>query len=337
MRISEWARGAAAALLIACGAAPALSEPAFKSVEDALRRGIEAYESGLHEEAAPALEFAAEKDEFLAEYYLARIYGDNSGGRTDHAKAYALYQKIADAYADSDPDDAVRARFVGNALTALAGYLRTGLPGVAGPDPAAAASYLRHAALFFRNEDAQFELAKMQLTDGSGEGDAENAKHWLAVLSQKGHPGAQAFLADLYWRGEHMERDSLRALLLATLAVTSASLSDSVWIEDIHQNIFCGASGDLRAEASRRLADWRKRYGRKPDAEHVVKSAVFDVAPQRTCGDREAVIPIEPAAKVEQAGAKTEGGAEPRPFLEGAVSAGAVQGVGGELPPARTP
>ncbi|MFX5510478.1 sel1 repeat family protein, partial [Acinetobacter baumannii] len=78
--------------------------------------------------------------------------------------------------------------------TALAGYLQVGIVEIGlKPDLDRAADYLHHAALFFGDEDAQFELVKMKL---SGEGvpeDIAGAKHWLAVLSQRGHSGAQAF------------------------------------------------------------------------------------------------------------------------------------------------
>ena len=63
-------------------------------------------------------------------------------------------------------------------------------------------------------------------------------KHWLSTLSQKGHAGAQAFLADLYWRGLYMETDRVRGLALITIAVANAPQHERVWIEDIYQNIF---------------------------------------------------------------------------------------------------
>ena len=64
--------------------------------KEVLADDLSAYNGGDYEIAIPALEFAAAQDEFMAEYYLARIYADNSSSHTDHAKAYMLFQRIAD-------------------------------------------------------------------------------------------------------------------------------------------------------------------------------------------------------------------------------------------------
>ena len=134
MRIS---RLALSIVLLALPAAIAVAgSTPFRSAQEALKQGISAYNGGYYEIAIPALEFAAAQDEFMAEYYLARIYADNSGSHTDHAKAYMLFQRIADEHIDADPDEDPRAPYVGKSLTALAGYVRVGLPEIgleAGP------------------------------------------------------------------------------------------------------------------------------------------------------------------------------------------------------------
>ena len=151
-------------------------------------------------------------------------------------------------------------------MTQIAGYLLSGLPEVGlKPNARIAAEYLREAAQFFRDEDAQFELAKLYLRGEGIESDVPYAKHWLSVLSQKGHAGAQAFLADLLWRGKYMQADPVRALALISVAVANAPPYERVWIEDIYQNIYCGAAQGIRKQATGLVADWRTRYGRKPD------------------------------------------------------------------------
>ncbi len=210
--------------------------------------------------------YASDAHLFLAPYYLARIYSDNNGPLTDHAKAYELYLKIAEEHTDVDPDDDQRAPYVAKAMTQIAGYLMSGLPEVGlKPNSRLAAEYLREAAQFFRDEDAQFELAKLYLRGEGIESDVPYAKHWLSVLSQKGHAGAQAFLADLLWRGKYMKADPVRALALISVAVANAPPYERVWIEDIYQNIYCGAAQGIRKQATGLVADWRTRYGRKPD------------------------------------------------------------------------
>jgi hypothetical protein len=112
--------------VLGAAAAPA----AYRSPQDALEQGIGAYNAGYYEIAEPALKYAADAHLFLAPYYLARIYSDNNGSRTDHAKAYELYLRIAKEHTDVDPDDDQRAPYVAKAMTQIAGYLMTGLPTV---------------------------------------------------------------------------------------------------------------------------------------------------------------------------------------------------------------
>jgi len=102
----------------------------YASPQAAFEQGLGAYKSGYYEIAIPALEEAAAKgvelNKFFAEFYLARIYSDNTSAFADHAKAYILFQKFADNNADVDPDDGQRAPFVAKALTTLAGTCGTG-------------------------------------------------------------------------------------------------------------------------------------------------------------------------------------------------------------------
>jgi exopolysaccharide production negative regulator len=283
--------GFVAGVLLCASVLGASAAPAkYSSPRDALDQGIGAYNGGYYEIAVPALEYAADAHLFLAPYYLARIYSDNNSSQTDHAKAYELYLKIAEEHTDVDPDDDQRAPYVAKAMTQIAGYLLTGLPDVGlKPNSRIAAEYLREAAQFFRDEDAQFELAKLYLRGDGIERDVPYAKHWLSVLSQKGHSGAQAFLADLLWRGKHMKANPVRALALISVAVVNAPPYERVWIEDIYQNIYCGTANGIRKQATGLVADWRTRYGRKPDTTDHSGLSPLSAQVVRTCQNGEPV------------------------------------------------
>ncbi|HEX2843575.1 tetratricopeptide repeat protein [Hyphomicrobium sp.] len=281
-------------------AAAAQSATSFSSPREALRQGVSAYQGGYYEIAVPALEYAAAADEFMANYYLARIYQDNTGPLTNHAKAYALFEKIADDHLDADPDDP-RAKYVGKALTALAGYVLRGLPEIGlAPDAERAVFYLKNASTTFNDEDAQFELAKLQLKGEGVETNVALGRHWLSVLSQNGHAGAQAFFADLLWRGKHVEPDPARALALIAVAVDNAPVQDAMWIEDIYQNIFCGAGEGTRKQATGIVAQWGDRYGRKP-TETFDRTGLGQLAsgPIRTCKNGEPVDVISTQSRTE--------------------------------------
>lgn len=314
----------------------------FQSTEEALKQGISAYQGGYYETALPALQHAADAHEFMAEYFLARIYADNTGAYTDHAKAYQLFQRLADENAEVDPDDDPRAPYVGKALTALAGYVRLGLPEIGlNPDLHKAVVYLQNASATFQDEDAQFELAKLQLKGEGLDADVPNAKHWLSILTQAGHAGAQAFLADLLWRGKYMQADPPRALALIAVAVENAPAHERLWIEDIYQNIYCGAGEGVRSQATGIVANWGNRYGRKPEARDGSGLGELEEAPQRTCKNGEPVDPISGSVEKGSYEAKGSDGAplphlpEARAFSYGSATGPTLRDVGSSLAPRR--
>jgi uncharacterized protein len=303
MRTFRLAVAGSVASIFMLGSAVA-GEVVFRSTDDAMKQGISAFNGGYYELALPALEALEPAKPQVARYYMARIYADNEGAYTDHGKAYRLYKALADELQDVDPDDDELAPIAAKSLTAVSMYLRDGIPdaGVRA-DVEEANRDLQRAALTFNDEDAQFELAKVYLR---GEGPdisvagfddpaskIENGRHWLSRLSQAGHPGAQAFLADLMWRGKFVQKNQAAALNLIDVAVANAPPSERVWIEDIYQNIFCSAGEGVRQQATGRVADWHNRYGRSP-ASRDNKDGLdnLTVEPVRTCANGELVHPM---------------------------------------------
>jgi TPR repeat protein len=259
----------------------------FVSPEAALEHGLGAYRSGFHKLAEQALTYAADRGSLLGRYYLARLYADPNGPITDHAKSYELYRGIVEEHAARiDVDDDPRAKYVGKSLTALAGYVLRGLPEIGlNPNAERAAGYLQEAATFFRDQDAQFELAKLYLTGEGVEVNHKQATSRLSTLAQAGHAGAQAFLADLYWRGKGgLPHEEGRALALITLAAENAPAHERIWIEDIYQSIYCGLSSGVRQQAQGLIASFRHRYAPRPGAEPQ-DTVGLTPRPVLTCAD----------------------------------------------------
>lgn len=273
---------------------PAAAQLRFKSPRVALEQGMAAFRAGNFELAIPALQRARDQQVFPARYYLARIYADNDSRYTDHGKAFLLLRQFVDQNADIDPADHHRARRVAAALVRLAKYVRDGVPAIGvRPDVVRAVEYFHHSATFFNDENAQFELAKLRLTGEGLRKSVPIALHWLANLSRKGHPGAQAFLADLYWRGKYIKRNQVKALALINVAIENASQEDRVWIEDIHQNIFCGATIGTRQAVSGLVATWRNKYGRTRSRHGEDALSSLNASPVRVCANGETVQRIE--------------------------------------------
>lgn len=281
------------AALLLVGHSPLSRAERIEAPEMAYERGMEAYKIGSYEVAVPALEAAATSGLVEARFFLARIRADDGRPFLDHAKAYRLYLAIVDEYANidrSDPD----APFVSKSLIALAHYLRRGLPDAqVAVNLPRALQYLEHAAKYFGDADAQFEIAKLYL---HGEGlpkDTELARHWLSTLTRDGHPGAQAVLADLFWRGELVARDPVRALGLVILSVEQAPETDQFWIAEVYQNVYCGTDAATHRKAEEFANAWRPKFGRigvgGPQRDGTGVRSGPTLSAIRTCSDGERV------------------------------------------------
>jgi uncharacterized protein len=301
-RVRGWTGAVASALVVLLGAAPAQTQQTqqtqqtpgvtFVSPDAALEQGINAYRGGYIEFAIPALRFAAGHGEFIAQYLLAAILADNTGPHTNHAEAFRLLRQIVVNNVNIDPDDDPRAPYVSKALLTFGEYLNRGVPELnMAANPNTALRYIEHAAKFFGNRDAQFLLAKMLISGEGGRKDTALALHFLSTLVQGGHAGAQAFLADQYWRGQLVEKDEARALALAELAVRGAAATDYLWIDETYQNIYCGMNEPRRREA-RPLV---QRWGHFFDFRSLRKSEPVgsEIVPTRTCEDGKLVPLLE--------------------------------------------
>lgn len=282
---------AVVALSVSSLARNAVAQVHFTSKQRAFTQGYSAFKSGRYDIAVPALRFAADRDVLRAKFYLAKIYSDNSGGFTDHARAYGMLREIVSTHAHADPKDFRVARFVSKALISIARYERDGIAALGlRPNTRRALQFFDHAASHFNDRDAQFELARHYLAGDGVEARVPYALNWLARLSKKGHAGAQAFLANLYWDGRYMQRDRVRALALITVAVENVQEEDRFWIEDLHQNIFCESSAETRQRVHRMVGGWRQRFGGTTRARgRKTDLAVLGDDTKRFCANGDAV------------------------------------------------
>jgi len=303
---------AAAALIVWTGSAAAqqaatsasAQAATSASAQAAIERGLGAYQTGSRETAIAALSEAASRGDpsvrFAAEFYLARIYAENIAAGADQTKAFVLFRKLADENLDVDPETNKRAPFVAKALIALAGYVRTGLRDIdLAPNPGRATEYLHHAAVFFGDRDAQFELARIYLSGDASADDAKRGLHYLAALTEESHAPAQALLAELFWRGRYVKKDDRRALALVTMAAENAPLHERIWIDDTYATIFCATTETARAAAEPLVARWRRMFTHPaagPDAAVRVAAAPRALVPERQCASGERVA-LGPAGK----------------------------------------
>ncbi len=261
MRTFSWASGGALILAVVLASGVRAAETVeFPTAIDAYRQGISAHRGGHPDAAARALEYAAERGVLGAQLKLAKMYAAGDGVARNDAKAFRYYQRIADQYADISPTHPV-ARYVAEAFVALAQYRRDGVPALQLKANAyRAVGLLVHAASYFGDATAQYELARMYLT---GEGvlkDTSLAVNWLANASKKQHALSQALLGDILWRGiDGTPRRPLKGLALLELARENASREEAAVVEPLYERAFAEAKAGERETAEKIAAYWQRR------------------------------------------------------------------------------
>lgn len=259
MRISELVRASAfsalvaASLLGAAGEALAFDDKVFddktgvkpqSSPWAVFQFGFSAYKSGHKDQAVEAYRYAAENGQIGATWKLARMYAEGDGVAQNDYEAFKFFTEIAEQ--DVEPGSPEES-YVSDALVALGGYMKEGIPGSpVSANPVAAQEYYMRAAANYRNPNAQYEMGKMFLKgDGGVKASVKQAGRWLQLAAEKGHAGAQATLGNLLFESGKV----VRGLAMMTAALERATPSDQPWIRGMQEEAFA-----LADESDRRTA-----------------------------------------------------------------------------------
>jgi uncharacterized protein len=112
-----------------------------------------------------------------------------------------------------------------------------------------------HAASYFADPEAQYQLALLYV-DGKGVGrDAKRAVPWLVLAANKGHYRSQALLGRILFKGEHGTRQPASGLMWLTIACDGPGGSVP-WITELRENAFKQANEKERALALVLLERW---------------------------------------------------------------------------------
>ena len=232
----------------------------FSSPLEAYRQGKAAFDEGWYSLALPALRFASQRGVFGARLKLAKMYELGLGVSVDQAAAFDLYKNISEKHWNISSFNPA-APYIGEALASLGIYYLNGIKEIGlKPDARRAATYFTHAAQFFRNPRAQYQLAKLYL---SGQGVRKNVRRavaWLTNASRKKYAPAQALLGQLFWEGTLVPKRQIKALALLTMACENAGPADSEWINELNKTIVAAADPKTRQKAKTAVARWVKIY-----------------------------------------------------------------------------
>jgi TPR repeat protein len=246
--------------LVTAGSASALDPKAMQekgsSPWDAFRFGFDAYRQGHKEEAVEAYRYAAENGQLGARWKLARMYAEGDGVKRDDYEAFKAFSLIVQQ--DVEPGSPEES-YVSDALVALAGYVRRGIPGTSvQPNPAAAQDYYMRAAATYRNPHAQYEIGRMFLKGEGVKASVKQAGRWFQLAAEKGHAGAQATLGNMLFQSGKV----VKGLAMMTAALERAAPVDQVWIRGMQEEAFSLAGESDRRTAIALAADMLRKGAR---------------------------------------------------------------------------
>lgn len=253
VRVSAFSAIVATALLGAAGQTFALDDKVFDDKTGVkaesnpwavFQFGYSAYKSGHKDQAVEAYKYAAENGQLGATWKLARMYAEGDGVTRNDYEAFKFFSEIAEQ--DVEPGSPEES-YVSDALVALGGYLKKGIPdSPVSANPIAAQEYYMRAAANYRNPTAQYEMGKMFLKgEGGVKASVRQAGRWLQLAAEKGHAGAQATLGNLLFQSGKV----VRGLAMMTAALERAAPVDQTWIRGMQEEAFAVAD-----EADRRTA-----------------------------------------------------------------------------------
>jgi TPR repeat protein len=233
----------------------------YPNAFQAFQTGHQALQAGDTKGGLDALEYAARNGEIMALWKLGRMYADGDRVKQNDPRAFEYFRTLADTHADEAPGTAP-ARFVANAFVALGNYYLTGIPNSdIKPDAVHARKMFSYAASYFGDPDAQYHLGRMYVAlDGSGtDRDTKQGMRWLSLAASKGQYQAQAVFGSLLFRGQFVQRDGARGLMLLTLARDAAAPKE-IWIMDQYNAAVKQATDEERAAAAILVEQWIRSH-----------------------------------------------------------------------------
>ena len=178
---------------------------------------------------------AAQRGDVPAEFEMARRLALGEGVKKNEAQAASYFQSVVNQLGDIGAHDK-HAPLAATAYRFLAQFHRRGVAEAhIAANPVYAFDLLHHAASYFGDAAAQYELAKAFI---EGDGVTKNARagaNWMKLAAKKGYAPAQALLGDKLWRGDGVKRAPGEGLGMLAIARRNASPADKVWVSKMFE------------------------------------------------------------------------------------------------------
>lgn len=233
--IAPFAGSRALAASTSGGGNPSRPVVRFRSERDAFRTGIRDYNSGDKAGAVQALEYAATRGHSPAQWKLGRMYAEGDGVPHDDLKAFEYFSKVVEG--NEDGQHRAVSRFISSAYVSLGSYYLDGIPQTyVQKDEARARELFHHAASYYGDPDAQYNLARLCLAGQGGAHDAQLAARWLHLAAEKNHAPSQALLGHVLLTGQgNVARQTTRGLMWLMIARNGADPQKDAWIIEMYE------------------------------------------------------------------------------------------------------
>jgi uncharacterized protein len=213
---------------------------------------IEPLPDSAEDSAFKALEVAADAGQPIALWRLGTMYESGEGVQKDEVRAFGYFSRIANENANTPPRS-LEADIVAQSFVKVGEYYRDGLPDAGIPaDSARSAALLMHAATYFADAEAQYEVGRLYL-DGEGIGQsALQGARWLSLAARKGNVPAQATLGDLLFNGDGdtLQAQPIEGLMWLSIAHNRAEGTvDADWVDELLNKAMSIATPDQRSAA----------------------------------------------------------------------------------------
>jgi uncharacterized protein len=173
---------------------------------------------------------AARQGDIPAEVEMARRLALGEGVKKDEVQAAAYFQSAINQLGEISAHDK-RAPAAATAYRFMARFHRRGLPGAhIVANPGYAFGLLHHAASYFGDPTAQYEVGKAFISGDGVPRNLHSGAQWLLRATKKGYAPAQAALGEMLWRGDGVKRVPGEGLGLLALARRNATPADKGWI-----------------------------------------------------------------------------------------------------------
>lgn len=252
------------ALLVGLSPADAFDQSTLSTAGpiEAFHFGAQAYRSGNKEAALRALEMAASQGHTAAQWKIARMYADGDGVETDSARAFHLFEQIASDHAEDNPRG-LYSSVVANAFVSLGGYYLDGIEGVVEPDTKQAERLFFHAATYFGDAEAQFQLGRIYLDGTIVDRQPKRAARWFDLAASEGHGKAQLLLGQLLWTGDGLRRRPVPGLTWLLIVCDNAGPVERTVTQPVCDKAVSEATEKQYKRARDRAAEWRAKRARE--------------------------------------------------------------------------